>query len=155
LEWIRDLIQHDVGNRGLRTDPTSNLVTACAGDFAAACHRIAETPNAAVAIVTGFFIPQAQPPAGETDGPLGALFLARALLPLGIRVVLATDGFCVPALQAGLAACGLSAAVPVVELPTRAGDYVGGFFTAAGPLTHLVAVERVGPSHTPESLRQA
>ncbi len=48
-----------------------------------------------------------RPACGETDGPLGALFLARALTPLGIRVALITDAFCKAALQAGLEACGL------------------------------------------------
>ena len=58
-------------------------------------------------VVTGFFIPTAQPPCGETDGPLGAVFLARALFPLGVRVVIATDAFCAAAVQAGLNTCGL------------------------------------------------
>ena len=74
---IRDAIQQDPGRRGLAADPASNLITECAGDFAAACHSLANSPHAAVAIVTGFLIPTAQPPSGETDGPLGALFLAR------------------------------------------------------------------------------
>src|SRR4051794_17635514 len=94
LDAIRDVIQEDVGQRGLRTDPNENLITACPRDLHAACRSLAETPNAAVAIITGFFIPHAEPPCGETDGPLGAVFLARALTPLGIRVVVATDEFC-------------------------------------------------------------
>lgn len=151
LQAMRDVIQEDVGRRGLRTDPTTNLVSACAGDFAAACRSLADTRDAAVAVVTGFFIPHAEPPCGETDGPLGAVFLARALVPLGIRVALVTDPFGTAALGAGLAACGLAQAVPVLPVPS------------AGPcdpwlaglrLTHLVALERVGPSHTPASLQQ-
>ncbi len=88
LESIRDIIQEDIGNRGLRADSTNNLITACAEDFASACRSLASTRDARVAIVTGFYIPHADPPCGETDGPLGALFLARALIPLGINVVL-------------------------------------------------------------------
>jgi len=160
LDAIRDLIQEDVGNRGLRSDPADNLVSACPDDFAAACRSVAEAPGPGVGIVTGFFIPHGQPPTGETDGPLGALFLARALVPLGIRVVLVTDGFCERALEAGLAVCGLRKAVPLVVLPAygRAGalsltEYWQEFVGRAGTLTHLVALERVGPSHTPESLR--
>src|SRR3712207_5148495 len=98
LEAIRDLIQEDVGQRGLRTDPLDNLITACPNDFHAACRSLADTPDAVLGVVTGFFIPHGQPPAAETDGPLGAVFLARALLPLGIRVVLVSDASCVPAL---------------------------------------------------------
>jgi hypothetical protein len=157
LRELRDLIQNDVGKRGLRTDPIRNLVNACPGDFAAACRSLGEHPAPIMAVVTGFFIPTATPPAGETDGPLGALFLARALEPQGIRVVLVTDDFCVRALEAGLADCGLQQDVPIVTLPSAArakemteaeyGDY---FDQAQGRarLTHLLAIERVGPSHT-------
>jgi hypothetical protein len=158
LEQIRDLIQLDVRERGLRTDPTENLITACAGDFTDACRSLAKTPNPTLGIVTGFLIPHAQPPSGETDGPLGALFLARALVPLGMKVVLATDPFCMAALEAGLEACGLKNTVGLVELAsadpdTAATDYRQALYEQAGPLTHLIAVERAGPSHTPESVR--
>jgi uncharacterized protein YcsI (UPF0317 family) len=159
LQAIRDIIQEDIGHRGLRTDPEDNLVTACADDFAAACRSIAATPNAAVGIVTGFFIPHANPPTGETDGPLGALYLAQALTPLGIRVVLLTDAFCAAALAAGVGMAGLRKSVLVVTLPT-AGQfenlspqtYWDAVTGRTGSLTHLIALERVGPSHTPESL---
>jgi hypothetical protein len=159
LESIREVIQEDIGNRGLRTDPSANLITSCAGDFAAACRSIAGHSEPAVGIVTGFYIPHALPPCGETDGPLGALFLARALIPLGIRVVLATDGFCTEALRIGLAFCGLRKQVPLVTLPSveRSGsmsvtEYWQEFLDRAGALSHLIALERVGPSHTAESV---
>jgi hypothetical protein len=160
LNAMREIIQEDVGQRGLRTDPADNLISATEGDFAAACRGIADTRDAAIAVVTGFFIPHAQPPAGETDGPLGALFLARALQPLGIKVVVATDGFCMSALQSGLAACGLRKSVPLISLPnthvtgTLSGaEFWQQFAEKAGPLSHLVALERVGPSHSPETLQ--
>ena len=76
LTALRDVIQEDPGGRGLRTDPESNLISACAGDFAAACRSIAVAESPRIAVVTGFFIPTAEPPTAETDGPLGALFLA-------------------------------------------------------------------------------
>jgi hypothetical protein len=161
LNAMRDLIQEDIGHRGLRADPEANLITAFPGDFAAACRSLAETPNTAVAIVTGFYIPHAQPPCGETDGPLGALFLARALVPLGIKVALATDFFCKRALEAGLEACGLDKTVVLLTLPPPTQtdlwkvfvelDWQKGFQTYFH-LTHLIALERVGPSHTPASL---
>jgi D-glutamate cyclase len=160
LTAIRHLIQQDPGRRGLGTDPTSNLLTACAEDFAGACRSLANTRNPAVAIVTGFFIPTANPPCGETDGPLGALFLARALVPLGVRVALLTDGFCRPALDAGLRACGLENSVAALTLPGP--ECPWDTFLAKGwqPYlretfrpTHLIAIERVGPSHTPLSIQ--
>jgi hypothetical protein len=161
LTAIRDVIQEDPGNRGLRTDPAANLVTACADDFEAACRSLAGAERPALGVVTGFFIPQAQPPCGETDGPLGALFLARALVPLGVKVVLATDAFCARALEVGLGTCGLRKVVPLITLPSHtaagalsAADYGQWFADRAGPLTHLLALERVGPSHTAESVRR-
>jgi hypothetical protein len=167
LDAMRDLIQEDVNNRGLRADPEANLINAFPDDFAAACHCLAETENAAVAIVTGFYIPHAQPPAAETDGPLGALLLARALISLGINIRLVTDKYCVPALRAGQRAGTLSGippnvttapglpgveilALPSVEESSRMStqEYGRAFFSKCGSLTHLIALERVGPSHT-------
>jgi hypothetical protein len=165
LDAIRDLIQEDVGNRGLRTDPEANLITACPNDFREACHSIADAPGPVVAIVTGFFIPHAQPPCGETDGPLGAIFLARALSPLGIRVALVTDSFCKKALEVGLSTCGLQNEVLLVTLPPPTHpwnvfikrdwqDFMEhGGLQKLGRFTHLIALERVGPSHTPASIR--
>src|SRR5439155_20299811 len=125
LTALCDLVQDDVGCRGLRADPSDNLITATAGDFATACRSLADTPSARLAIVTGFTIPGTDPPTAETDGPLGALFLARALTPLGIGVALAADGTAVPALAAGLKACGLTDAVPLATLPDAPGAYDG------------------------------
>jgi hypothetical protein len=159
LELIRDVIQSDVGNRGLRADPNENLVTACAGDFAAACHSFVKSHRPSLAIVTGFVIAHADPPAPETDGPLGAIFLARAAIATGARVVLAAEGLCVGALKAGVDACGLAGEVQIITLPlpstTRAVDpkeYTHRFTEEAGPITHLIALERPGPSHTSSSL---
>jgi D-glutamate cyclase len=159
LTAIRDLIQEDIGSRGLGSDPVSNLITAFPDDFEAACRSLAATPEVGLAIVTGFFIPTADPPAGETDGPLGAIFLARALVPLGVRVILLTDVFCFNALRAGLMASGLERIVELATLPPRTHPWdvylqldwqrgLQGHF----PLTHLLAIERVGPSHTPASV---
>ena len=155
FDQLRDIIQEDIGRRGLGSDPQRNLLNACPDDFRLACHSLAEEPRAGLAIITGFFIPTSTPPAGETDGPLGALFLARALVPLGIPVVLVTDDFCVPAIEAGLAKCGLREQVPVVTLPTPAqanamsdAEYQRYFDERNGiRLTHQLAIERVGPSH--------
>ena len=112
--------------------------------------------------MTGFFIPHANPPCGETDGPLGALFLARALVPLGIRVALITDAFCCPALEAGLDGMRPARAGAVVTLPSASPALAlaacrllaARLLEQTGPLTHLLALERVGPSHTPASLQE-
>src|SRR3954467_1321533 len=91
LAAILAAVQTDPGNRGLARDPHDNLFTATKGDFEAACRSIAEATEPLVGVITGFFIPTAMPAAAETDGPLGAIFLARALLPLDIGVMLSSE----------------------------------------------------------------
>jgi hypothetical protein len=156
LREIRDLIQVDVNRRGLATDPQANLINAFPDDFVAACRSIAETPQPSLCIVTGFYIPHAEPPAAETDGPLGAIFLARALAALDVGVALAADVYCGPALQAGLEASGLGQSVSLFAVPAP-GSPLQLTSTTRMPVTghysHLVALERVGPSHTLESFR--
>jgi len=65
LTALRDLVQQDIGNRGLRTDQEVNLVNTYPNDFEAACRSIAETVRPSVAVITGFFIPHARPPAAR------------------------------------------------------------------------------------------
>lgn len=134
LLGLRDLVQQDIGQRGLARDPVDNLFTACPDDFANACRSIAEHPSPKVGIVTGFMIPTVDPPTGETDGPLGALFLARAFHSLGIPCELFSDASGSNALQAGLEHLQL-ADVPVFD------EYL-----AQPSVTHLIALERSGPS---------
>jgi hypothetical protein len=156
---IRNLVQVDVGNRGLAADPESNLFSACPEDLRRACESVAEAKDPSLVIVTGFLIPTATPPAAETDGPLGALFFARALTPLGVKVTIASDDFCLNALSAGLDASGVEQ-VRLVRLPshheaaTLSPEASWQALQAAGSPTHLIALERAGPSHTPESLCQ-
>jgi D-glutamate cyclase len=158
LSGLRDLVQIDVGNRGLARAPRDNLFTACPNDFASACRSIAEHSTPRVGIVTGFMIPAVEPPIGETDGPLGALFLARAFQHLGIACVLASDEAGIVALSEGVKALGLVESISVIFLPdgTSVPDsdhYRADFHKQAGKLTHLIAVERVGPNHRVSSLR--
>jgi hypothetical protein len=158
LDALRDLIQRDPGNRGLARDPVDNLLTRTAGDFAAACRGIAEAPSPSVAVVTGFFIPHGEPPACETDGPLGAVFLARVLSALRIPVLLIADRSMGNALEAGLDGAQLSAeasgvATAYIDAPPHDIAWVDSVvFAADGPYSHLIALERVGPSHTSDSL---
>jgi D-glutamate cyclase len=146
LTDIRDLIQEDIGDRGLATDSVDNLLTAFPDDFVAACKSLAATERARLVVVTGFYIAHAEPPCAETDGPLGAVFLARALVGLGMHVAFATDGHCALPLQCGLASCGLSGQVPVFQ-----GVEAIPACLHFAP-THLVALERVGPSHHSASI---
>src|SRR5262249_7186418 len=110
----------------------------------------------------------------ETDGPPGALYLARALASLDFGVVLITDRCAMPLLEAGCELLQLDCGT-LVEFPFEAGDpdsvaracnlpganaeadrCVEIFFARVAPgprrLTHLTSIERPGPSHTLESL---
>jgi hypothetical protein len=152
LRALRDVIQVDPGNRGLGRDPHQNLFNACPDDLAAACRSIAEHSNPALGIVTGFFIPTATPPAMETDGPLGAVFLCWSLIPLGIHCAIVSDAACQPAILGGLRRAGQQPHF-VVASGTRDGPPDGlsplvlssttGAVTA---VTHRVALERPGPA---------
>jgi hypothetical protein len=150
LQQILMAIQRDPGNRGLARDPHDNLLTACPDDFALACASLAGHSAPTLAVLTGFYILTAG--LGETDGPLGAVYLARTLPLLGIRVVLVSDPFCRAALCAGLAHCKALSSTPVLDLPAESGLPPPAWWQGSEP-THLLALERVGPAHTPESIR--
>ena len=143
LAAILAAVQTDPGNRGLARDPHDNLFTATAGDFASACWSIASQTAPALHVVTGFLIPSTEPPMFETDGPLGAVFLVRSLIELGIPVLCSTDAKCCPAMAAGLRTAdlvpdkSLHGITEASELHTPwLGDHA----------THLIALERPGPA---------
>jgi D-glutamate cyclase len=100
LAAILAAIQTDPGNRGLARDPRDNLFTATEGDFEAACHILSNWPVAVV--YTGFFIPSAAPACFETDGPLGAAFIVRALQEVGGTATTICEPPIEQAIQAGL-----------------------------------------------------
>ncbi|HEY2839771.1 MAG TPA: glutamate cyclase domain-containing protein [Pirellulales bacterium] len=159
-------------NALVRRDPTGRGVASyvergaplCEHDLQNAACDLAERATS-VAIVTGFCIvgalagsaqsPQIQAPAAETDGPPGALLLARSLAALGVEVSLVSDAYGRPLLEAGCDHWGLPRGM-IREFPLApAADFdLRPFLADANgkPLSHLIAIERVGPSHTPLSL---
>jgi D-glutamate cyclase len=128
LAQLLHAVQQDVGGRGL-----ARLFEAFPDDFAAACRSLAGA--ASLGVVTGFWIPGVG--LAETDGPLGAVYLARTLDTLGIRVHLISDPFCRPAHEAGLVACGRLDSTPLHDV----GDELPA-------LTHLLALVRVGANQS-------
>jgi D-glutamate cyclase len=112
LAAILAAIQVDPGNRGL-----AELFAYCPGDFAAACRSIAEHHSPSVEIITGYYIPTGEPPAYETDGPLGVVHLTRALCAIGGLVEITTDSGCDVPLQQGLQTCRLGRECEWDELP--------------------------------------
>ncbi len=153
-------IRRDPAQRGLiASEPAFGPI--CPGHLAGAAAHLAEFGES-VAIVTGFYIPGGDPPAAETDGPPGALVLAQTLLSLGIECFVLTDSYCLSAVHAAAVSSGF----PVERLiryphPTATDESAAATsrwrteFWRDGPgksLSHLIAIERVGPSHTAESL---
>ena len=145
LAAILAAVQTDPGNRGLARDPHDNLFTATRGDFEAACRSIANTTSH-LGLVTGFYIVDSVPPAFETDGPLGTVFLLRAATHLGLGALIATEPGCRPAIEVGLRSARANGSV--VELLSDADpDLYAGYFELFGtPPGLYVFTEKVGPS---------
>jgi hypothetical protein len=107
-----------------------------------------------VGIVTGFCVATPQGITAETDGPPGALYLARALQAVGCQVTLLTDRPALPLLGAGYEHLGWDPA-SLVEFPMQGEPHwIERFFDSqrAARITHLIAIERPGRSHTLTSL---
>lgn len=148
LAELERLIRKDPARRGLiATEPEFGPLLV--GHLASAARDLANHARSVV-IVTGFYIPKASPPAAETDGPLGAVMLAEVLIQLGVDANVLTDLACLEALHAAARnlpstariACGIDS------------FYSTGNSTCISQSTHIVAIERVGPSHTMSSVRQ-
>jgi hypothetical protein len=144
LDCIRQIVQVDVGNRGLARDPIDNLFTACAKDFVDACFQLARSGQR-IGIVTGFYIADADPPAFETDGPPGALALAAALRTLNRRVCLFTPPELHKAIVVGMEECGIPTNANVRNISITSTRSISET-SALDDLTHLVFIECVGPS---------
>lgn len=133
---IERLVARDVG-RG-----SELLSRYTAGSLRRAARSLLDTPRPKVCIITGFYVPGAEKPAAETDGPVGAVQVAAALTALGGTARILTDESCGPVLEAAIDAAGL--AVPLDTAPT--GDrYDEWAETYQSDFTHVLAIERVGP----------
>ncbi|MFO0917810.1 MAG: DUF4392 domain-containing protein [Planctomycetaceae bacterium] len=148
LSELERIIRTDPARRGLISRETV-LGPLLPGHLGRAAHELADHATS-VAIVTGFFIPGATPPAAETDGPLGAVFLAEALRRLGIETVVLTDALCRSAVQA--AAESLPFPAELIHSVPATEESLGEIWQPSR-YSHLIALERVGPNHTSESIR--
>lgn len=138
LTELERLIRTDPARRGLiATEPEFGPLLP--GHLGQAAQELAFQATS-VGIVTGFYIPSATPPAAETDGPLGAILLAETLRQLGVTVAVITDEPCQNAVQT---------AARYFDFPSETVHS-----TQLTHCSHLVSIERVGPSHTLDSLRR-
>lgn len=167
---LAKLIRRDPGRRGLAQCPAL-------ADYggAEALERAANSlakNGTSVGIVTGFPILVGGQPTAETDGPPGAVMLASVLLGLDRSVSLITDTVGQPAVVAACDVCSVPRSL-LLEMPTplQVDAALGGATHCGGPdpvstdwsrkflagdfgrrPTHLVAIERPGPTHTEVSL---
>ncbi len=74
-----------------------------------------------IAIVSGFYVPAAGAP--ETDGPPGALVLARALLSLGHETEIWTDSLCLDCMKCGAQALKIPEEVVFDVSNAKSGDF--------------------------------
>src|ERR1700758_3553128 len=88
VDQIERLIHVDVGRN------ISALFDAARGGLWGAASALVSARSGRVGLITGFYVPQGTPPAAETDGPVGAALLAKALEAVGIRCRVATDEPC-------------------------------------------------------------
>lgn len=152
VDQMELLIRRDPAQRGLISSE-EKWGPLCPGHLFAAASHMAEHAKC-VAIVTGFFIPKGTPPAAETDGPLGAMLLAHSLATAGIRTVVITDSLCGSAVRA-MATAYHYPTTDVLECQLSLEKWCLQFWmTSLGKqVTHLISLERVGPSHTLDSMR--
>ena len=133
IQRIETISRRDPGGRGLAVHVTQEQLLPAARELMTGTRII---------IVTGFCIRAAM--VGETDGPPGALALTDALNRLGKEVLLLTDDFSVPLLEAGAAAAGWQPRLKTINLPQdEANITIDETITHFSP-THVVAIERPG-----------
>ena len=133
--------------RAIHTDVGRNigaLFDAARGGLRAAASALTNAGSARVGLITGFYVPQGTPPAAETDGPVGAALLAKALAAVGIRCRLATDEPCRGACAAALAAAASDVALDVVATDAPLAPLIEKWRSAG--VTHAISIERCGRS---------
>ncbi len=137
---LEEIVGRDPG-RGI-----TPLVEATRGDLASSAASLAVHPAPHVAILTGFFIPYADPPVSENDGPIGAAHLAAAFARAGAAVRLVTDSGCAEAVKAAARAAGADgSAFDVIESEDDIAAVLADW-NAEPTVSHVIAIERVGPS---------
>ena len=149
---IRDLAAHDVG-RGSET-----LMTFSRADLFRAARTLATGGASRALVVTGFYIPAAQEPAAESDGPAGAVEICAALRALGGDGWMVSDHWCEPVVSA--AAKGILPQDRVLIAPREEGDFdpwmesLRNLVRKRG-IDTVIYIERVGPSRdgSPKNMR--
>lgn len=158
-QLLESLVRFDPAGRGLATACDARGLPLCSGSLQHAAEHLALRGHR-VLIVTGFAVVVKDRVTAETDGLLGALFLASMLQAAGLEIKLASDRYAADILRAGSELIGLPRAA-VIEFPQAADNQSSREAIAAwrrkhtdnnAEYSHLVFIERVGPSHTSASV---
>ncbi|QDT99405.1 glutamate cyclase domain-containing protein [Gimesia aquarii] len=153
IDTIREfdrLIRRDPGKRGLISSE-SEFGPLCRDHLLNSANHLFQNASQVV-ISTGFYVPSAVIPSAETDGPPGAILLASLLEECGINTSVVTDELCAPVVAATMEAFSYPASKMNV-LSTENEEWIESFFHQQ-TISHLISVERVGPSHTIDSFTQ-
>lgn len=163
IRLIERIMQLDIGARGIQSVEHENLCSCTADQLYRAASAIASlSAGSTIGILTGFYIPHGTPPAPESDGPPGAISLARGLNQLGYKTLLLTDEYSENVLHRSFDFFkgDLQNTIPVI-FPVKNGflasdefdaTFIDKFFQRYDELSCLISVERVGPSHDLQSL---
>jgi D-glutamate cyclase len=139
VDRIERLIHVDVGRN------ISALFDAARGRLRSAASALVNARSGRVGLITGFYVPQGTPPAAETDGPVGAALLAKALTAVGIPCRVATDEPCRGACVAALAGAGApDVAIDIVAVGAPLAPLIETWRRAG--ITHAISIERCGRS---------
>lgn len=129
---LNGIVSEDVGKRGIQ-------FLSSADDLKGAVETLSEAKK--IAIFTGFIIRRELK--GETDGPIGALFLARGLLRAGKDASIWTDFPHYEVIKAGLSFLEIN--IPLFNIPIIfGGELISAFWKEKFDL--LISVERPGRS---------
>ncbi|MBN2011647.1 DUF4392 domain-containing protein [candidate division KSB1 bacterium] len=162
LRKLQSIMQTDPGQRGIARCDELNLCTCTNDHLIYAVEGLSADMETTIAIVTGFYIPDANPPAPENDGPMGAIALANVLRQLGFRIVIVADQRCLLAVDNQF-----TQALPDVELvqfpissrfPKGAREQFQQWMAsreASYPdLKAIVSIECPGPCHSKRSVSE-
>lgn len=112
----------------------------------AAADSIVQDRGGRVAIVTGFFVPDAEEPRAETDGPIGAAQLAHFLESGGWDVTVITDAHCRAVSTRCRELVGGDYRISVVSGDGSIEEICAFWSSGAQIPGHLIAIERAGPN---------
>ena len=136
---IESAIHRDVG-RGMNA-----VFRATQGSLWGAASALTASAAPRIGLITGFFVPNGDPPAAETDGPAGAALMALGCVGAGLACRLATDTLCRSACRVALDTAG-AGAVPIDAVsPGGSVDALIDLWRQEG-IDRVIAIERCGPA---------